>query len=145
MGLKNVFELTNHWKRCGVYMPPDEFGLLDHRLRNEGILLPQDFIDLYRVSNGTSDWDDSSITFYGVGGLITMGSRFSLPENHSMQSVVIFADYMDESWWYGVNLNQEGYEIVIISSGDKLNIVARSLDEFIQLYLADSDILSNYI
>jgi len=145
MELKSLTDLINHWKKCKVYLPPDELGLLDNRIQNENIMLPGDFKDLYSVSNGTSGWDDVSFTFYGVGELITMGSRFSLDDNHPLQNVVIFADYMHESWWYGVNLTQEGYEIGIISSGDKFNSIANSLSEFIHLYLSESDKLSDYL
>jgi hypothetical protein len=145
MEVKSITELINHWKKCNVYVPPEGFGLLDYRLRNENIIIPQDFKDLYKVCNGTSDWDDISFIFYGVGRLITMGSRFSLGENHPLRNVVIFADYMDESWWYGVNLTEEGYKIGIISSGNKFKIIANSLTEFIHLYLSESDMLSDYL
>jgi hypothetical protein len=144
MVMEAINKLIFHWKKCNVYLPPEESFLMDYRLGAKNMTLPEDFKVLYRLVNGTSDWDNIAFVFYGIQRLITMGSRFSLSENDPLGDVIIFADYMDESWWYGVKLTEDGYNIGIIPTEDRFKAITTSLTDFIHLYLTESDKLSDY-
>jgi hypothetical protein len=145
MELEVINKLLNHWKQCNVYVPSKDFFLLDYRLSLKGIVIPPDLKDLYQFANGTSNWDNIAFVFYGSEELITMGSKFSLDKTDPLYDIVIFADYMDESWWYGIFGDGNSYNIGIIPTAEKFKVIANSLTEFINLYLSESDKLSDYL
>jgi hypothetical protein len=143
MEIEIMNKVVNHWKANEVLSNGNRNW--SNRLLNEAhIKLPNDLIDLYRLSNGTSDYDEEGFLFYAYEELVTMGLKFSLETSNQLYNIVLFIDYMQESWWYGLKIKPNGYEIGIISASNNFKMISESLAEFFKLYLEDSEILYEY-
>ncbi|SHN37623.1 SMI1/KNR4 family protein [Mucilaginibacter sp. OK098] len=139
-----IRKLLNYWKRNNVsfeYVNPVE---VNYMLNRTDITLPKDFQELYKNVNGTADCDHEGFLFYRQEDIITMGKKFSLDKNDEFYNVAIFIDYMQGSWWYGVNIEGNSYEIGIIPHKRRFKPIANSLETFIDLYIEDSEILYDY-
>jgi hypothetical protein len=144
MEIATIESLISHWKKSNVYSPSKEPFLLDYRLGNKGIKLPEDFKYLYQFVGGTTDLDDEMFFFFAPDELTTMGAKFSLGNADPFRDIVIFIDYMHASWWYGFRVTDDGYEIGIIPMENKFKVITNSLTDFINLYISDSEILYDY-
>ena len=113
-------------------------------LNEKRIIVPTDFVELYKKSDGTSDYDSEGFRFYKHGELTTMENKFALNVNSPLKEIVIFADYMQESCWYGFRINTNGYEIGLIPEANRFKVLCNSLYEFLNLYLTDSPHLYDY-
>ncbi len=142
MEIEIINKVLNHWKEECIFSE-DKLSLMNISLTKNQIIMPVDFIELYKVSNGTSDSDCEGFRFYKYEELKTMGDKFSYASNNPLHKVVIFADYMQQSWWYGVRINNSGYEVGIIPEANKFKVITNSLFEFLDFYLADDSNLYN--
>lgn len=139
--IESVFNLKKHWGGNGNVSVNSEEDIVKI-LSVNGIRLPHDFLFFFKHINGTSDQDQEGFCFYGVENLIDMRRRFNLNENDPLGHVVIFADYMTESWWYGIKMDVNGdYRIGIISTSTNFKSISNSFGEFAEMYLIDSHIL----
>jgi len=137
-----INKLISHWKKNDIlYSTGVE---LKGTLVNTDIILPTDFQELYKKVNGTIDCDNEGFLFYRWQDLLTMGEKFSLAQNDDFYKVVIFIDYMQASWWYGVSIEGNNYEIGIIANEKRFKPITNSLNTFIDLYIDDSEILYDY-
>jgi hypothetical protein len=144
MEINTIFTLKKYWGKNGIVSVNTEKDI-NKILATQNLALPYDFIFFFKHLNGTYDQDEEGFHFYKVENLTDMRRRFDLSINDSLNSIVIFADYMLECWSYGVKMNKEGeYEIGIISSSVNFKKISSSFDEFVQLYLMDSPILYEY-
>jgi hypothetical protein len=111
--------------------------------------LPTDFIKFYTQVNGMSEFylDQEGFSFCPIAELVTLetweknynGVRYpSLPEE--LQHIIIFVDYLYACWIYGVQVADENtYSIGIIAEYGQFNVITNSLQDFIELYLVDSE------
>ena len=139
-----VSKLINHWKKSNLLCGSPLTSITSNESYQAYVTLPEDFKELYKNINGTADDDDEGFLFYRQQDLITMGKKFSLDEADELYNVVIFIDYMQSSWWYGVRTTGNGYEIGIIPHEKKFKPIAIALENFIDLYIADSERLYDY-
>lgn len=144
MEIDTLNKVINHWKEEDILSTNSQSTFVNVALSENKIVIPSDFIKLYKESNGTSDYDSESFKFYQYGELITMTAKFSLSLISPLNEVIIFADYMQESWWYGFRVNKHGYEIGIIPEANTFKVISNSLFEFLNLYLSDSSKLYDY-
>ncbi|RFS26269.1 SMI1/KNR4 family protein [Chitinophaga silvatica] len=150
--IENIEKMIRHWNNQNI--PINQLNpqrLLDFE-KYRDIQLPHDFKEFYLRINGMESHfpnytDSEGFLFYPLNYWISAENEFMLTEHSSSFSkILIFADYMQKCWWYGVKLNDSDgtYEIGIIPYKEKFKVITDSLAEFIDYYLQDSAILYNY-
>lgn len=128
--------VISYWKAQGL--PPTggasrrQFAEFEAKY---GLWLPNDRRELWKRSNGTpnEDGDCEHHYFWPI-------ESFRPYETHPW--AIIFADYLQECWWYAVDLTDGGpqglgavYEVGCV--GDEVLPIASSSLEFIEPYLRD--------
>ncbi|MEO5931179.1 MAG: hypothetical protein ABIR47_14700 [Candidatus Kapaibacterium sp.] len=94
--------------------------------------------------------DDEGFLFYPLEYLITMEEEFARNPLYTVtvtsETVILFAEYMNKSWWYGFKYNAEAgrYVIGIIPDKNRFKPIAGSLADFIRLYMVDAPDLYDY-
>lgn len=145
MEIEVINELISYWKASDVDFDINNQSESAELLGNGFVNLPVDFVLFYKYINGTNDYDKEEFIFYKVQNLISLGQKFDLEKSNDLYDIVIFADYMHQSWWYGFRIiNKYQYEIGIIPSSQKFKLITKSLTEFIEFYLKDSVMLYNF-
>lgn len=144
MEIEILVALKKYWGKNGIVSVNTESDI-SSVLAAKNLTLPHDFIFFFKHLNGMHDQDEEGFYFYKIEDLTDMRRKFDLSASAALSRIVIFADYMVESWWYGVRTGNNGqYEIGIISSSEDFKIICISFSEFIHLYLMDSPILYKY-
>ena len=144
MEVTTIFALKEYWGTNGITSTNDECDI-NKILVTKELLLPHDFILFFKFLNGMNEQDEEGFLFYKIENLINMKRKFDFSVNSLLSDIVIFADYMYESWWYGVKtINDDEYEIGIISTAEIFKKISNSYEEFIQLYITDSPLLYEY-
>lgn len=144
MEIGTIAALKKHWGINGIVSFKSE-SEIRKILKIQKFILAADFIRFFQHFDGMKEQDGEGFLFYNVENLMDMKEKFNLREMDPLNNIIIFADYMLESWWYGVEVYSNGaYEIGIISSSANFKKISSSLDEFIQLYLTDSPTLYEY-
>jgi len=122
---------------------------IDRFEKNSALLLPDDFRIFYSVLNGMeflypNDIDKEGFLFYPLEAIISAADEFdskTIPE----KNIIIFAEYMHKSWWYGIDVaDNKNYVIGIIPHKDSFQPITTSLSEFIEFYIADAPCLYEY-
>ena len=144
-------ELIKFWKLQKISSSGNTMDKIFQFESLKGVRLPNDFRRFYLLTNGMvdlfpNDFDDKCFLFYPLEELTTLDDELMRPRDPDSEICIIFADYMNCSWWYGVRFSnfKEGYEIVIIPSSDKYKVITQSLSEFIRLYMNDASALYEY-
>jgi len=148
----NLEKLIKYWKcqvidtaQCSEY----QIEVYEKETR---IKLPDDFREFYRMANGMSshfpNWmDEEGFLFYPIEKVESFNKVFKKRWwNKGKKNILVFAEYMNKSWWYGVELSDitNDYEIGIIPDGNSFKPITKSLSDFIQLYLENSPMLYEY-
>jgi hypothetical protein len=150
-----VAKLIEHWKSQGFEIHSNSLLHLQTTLEAKSLKLPDDFIHMYLNVNGMDgicpDFDEEGFCFYPIEDLTTLDSYYKeyYPDKYNGQGdfkeIVIFADYMHESWLYGVKTEHDGsYSIGIIALYGEFTFITHSLTDFINLYIENSPVLYNY-
>jgi len=143
-------ELIEFWKLQKIVSSGNAIDDILHFESSKGLKLPDDFRRFFLLTNGMADlfpnyFDDKCFLFYPLQALsILDDEQLGISRISSSENYLIFADYMNRSWWYGVKFSKfgEDYQIVIISSSVK--VITQSLAEFIRLYIVDAPVLYDY-
>lgn len=144
MEIDIIFALKKHWNKNGITSVNSENDI-KKILAFKNLILPYDFVFFFKHLNGTSEQDEEGFHFYKIENLIDMKEKFNLEMTSPVSDIMIFADYMAESWWYGIKMDKdEGYEIGIISSSEDFKRISNSFEEFINLYLIDSPLIYEF-
>jgi hypothetical protein len=111
--------------------------------------LPQWFFDFHSLVGVMADGDREGFYFWKPRDCVfpedyltrRCGERcsFSIPN-----SCVVFADYLQESWWYGLWTSGPWTDLVSPiwgADGDNVSTPIGTFAEFIELYLSDSPTL----
>jgi hypothetical protein len=143
-------ELVQYWENQSIKIS----GLTKEKIKNiekdKGITLPLDFVNFYRKVNGMEDlypnWHDKEgFLFYPLEMVINYKEGVGFEVSPSVGNVLIFVDYLQKCWWYGVDVVSENeYTIGIIADGNTFKPITNSLFDFIRLYLLDSPVLYDY-
>ena len=150
--VENIMALVNYWEAQSIQVSSISKNDIEIWQLNRGIILPYDFMQYFLIVNGMKfvypdGFDKEGFLFYPIEGLITVDEEFSnqIQHKNKIQNILIFAEYMHKSWWYGVRkISNENYEIGIIPHEKSFKIITNSLDEFLKLYLINSPILYSY-
>jgi hypothetical protein len=149
--------LLQHWKGQNIITSGKSVECIEQIEKKNRIRLPQDFKHYYQRCNGMEALypnytDETGFLFYPLEQLVSYEIEFGVKtEFHKLmqnKQCVIFANYLQKSWWYGIltdlNGNAEHYSIVIIPNQERYKIITNSFQEFVKLYLEDSPILYDH-
>lgn len=145
-----INRLIQHWQNQGIEIVPKSAEEIENFESMIHQLLPADFKFLYSRVNGMSSFfpneiDNEGFLFYPLESILPSEQEFAgfaLAENHKLY---VFAEYMHKSWWYGLEINQDGnYTIGIIPDKLIFKPITDSLLEFLVLYIEDSPKLYDY-
>ena len=135
-------DLFEHWGSNGIHCNRKQKDI-QNILVCADIKIPKDFELFYKLTDGTLDQDSEGFQFYNIKDLIKIGKKFN--SKNDLSDIILFADYMLESWWYGLKQkNEYEYEIGIVATKDTFTPIAKSLDDFITMYIQDADKLYQY-
>jgi hypothetical protein len=137
--LNDIFKkLTDHWKGQGIEIVPGHDYQINAIEQELQIKLPDDFRAYFRVLNGMpshypNTMDEEGFLFYPI-------ERIEVLKN---TGIILFAEYMHKSWWYGVKPGEmkDAYEIGMIPDENQFIPISNSLSDFIQFYLQDDSVL----
>lgn len=136
--------LVEHWERQNIRISTADNQIMKRFDKSKNVHLPYDFIELYSRVNGMEDLypnytDEEGFLFYPLNKVLTLEEEFGFRNNENDNTVFIFADYLQKSWWYGFKINsQYNYVIGLVASYEIFRPITDSLFEFIQLYIDDS-------
>ncbi len=144
--------LLDHWRSQGIYLQNgNESSSVDEVERRLGIHVPDDFRTYFSAVNGMGDlypnWvDDKGYLFYPLEFLISAGDLFPEGHHEALDQCFIFADFLQECWYYGciVDPIDKGYSIILISHKFSFSVISNSLENFIELYIANAEILYTF-
>jgi hypothetical protein len=154
--MEMIYKLINYWKFQNIHVQLNSLDHIRKILESKSIMLPDDFIEYYQQVNGMgelyADFDKEGFSFYPIEELKTLEtyhenyyrSRYK-DDLGELKNIVIFADYMHESWLYGLNvIDNDTYSIGISALYGQFKVITNSLQDFVKLYLEDSEVLYNY-
>ena len=133
-------QIFNQWKQENIKLNP---GATVQELRafeeNYGIKLPEDFLYLYSLVNGTIDWDTDKYLF-----CLWPLSRISEDSSAVLISgigippaiEITFGDYMIDARRYYLASNSQGHYSVKLQemetvNGDKINVSLTNFSDFL--------------
>ena len=149
--------LLHHWKKQNIATRGNTESFIEAIEKKSQFRLPQDFREYYRCCNGMENLypnytDDTGFLFYPLEQLVSCDVAFGVKSNlHKLmqnKQCIIFIDYLQVSWYYGILTERTGdindYSIIIIPNEERYKIITNSFEEFIKLYLEDSPILYDH-
>lgn len=120
-------------------------------------MLPDDFVQLYRCSNGMhlnteqyQDFDDNYFYFLCAEELRSERKELVIESMRGVETiatdVIVFVDYMHWSWQYGFVANPygDGYLIGIMGTPNEFKVIISSLATFLNLYMEDAIVLYDH-
>lgn len=143
-----VTELINYWKTQNIPVVGISNEEIEKVVSERSIVLPDDFKKFYCTVNGMGSFnsprsDSKGFSFYPMQGIVTANQKLENPI--SLTHVLIFAVYQSKTWWYGVEVKEDGsYLIGLVSPKGTFKAITSSFAEFIELYLKDSPKLYDY-
>jgi hypothetical protein len=147
--------LVQSWTRQSIVCPPVALPYVKQVAAANGVVLPPDFVQLYRAANGTPElypnhMDENYCSFLPVEALKTELKDWLVitAEAATLErvGVTVFVDFMHRSWEYGFigDANGGDYRIGIMPGADEFKVLTTSLTTFLQWYVGDADALYDY-
>lgn len=153
MGLKRIAfainRLLEFWEKQNISTQPKTKQEIDD-INNNFLNFPSDFIEFYSKTNGMeilypNEMDEEGFLFYPIEAVTPVIAEFDDSNLLNKEQILLFAEYMHKSWWYGIEMiSGEQYVIGIISDKNSFKPITNSLAEFIELYLENSSKLYDY-
>lgn len=145
--IHNINLLVEYWKYKNIEVVQESSESIEYYINTKAFIIPDDFKVFYLNVNGMmsmypDEIDDKGFLFYPIQFLISTEEEFG---NTSLSKIIIFAEYMHKSWWYGFEMKNDGsYIIGILPDRETFKPITNTLSEFIPLYLNDSPLLYDY-
>jgi hypothetical protein len=119
----------------------------------KGLIIPGDLKEYFLTNNGTDDnCDENLYCFYPFNQFTSVNAALEewkgIPDYSNIVNTLegcefcfVFADYMFHLFTYGIRLYKERRDVneVYAICGDQYKVIARSFNEFMQLYATESD------
>jgi hypothetical protein len=143
-----VTELINYWKEQKISVVGVSNEEIESTVSERSLFLPDDFKKFYSRVNGMNSFyplkaDARGFLFFPIKAVVTANHILENPV--SLTHVLIFASYQIKSWWFGVEVKENGsYVIGLVSSKGTFKAITDSLAEFIDMYLKDAPKLYDY-
>lgn len=148
----NWDQVVDYWHSQGILIQP---GCSENKIKSfeekNNVVLPADFSEYLKTVNGVNEIgpnakDENGFLFLPLEKIVPLTKKI---EKHKLNwqkssesdSLYIFCDYFDESWWYGIKLCDEAIsanEVLLVCCNNPIKI-ADSFSDFIELYLKDSE------
>lgn len=138
-----------HWIGQGLAVQPVEMSKIAHSVRN---LMPSDFLAFLNIAglpldedtNGFRFWQPEELQIVTTSALHQHDDVHFQLSSHFMHSScydaligsVVFADYLQESWWYSIS--RDDCDASVVRLVDYAQTVG-DLEEFLAIYLRDGD------
>lgn len=148
-----IKKLKEYWEfeKLIILEPSVDNELILFQIRN-GVLLPSDLQEYFRIINGTNDgYDVNFFKFFPLSNFKSINDELKYWEGGpdysnivntliEYKSYFVFADYSINMFSYAIKLYSEASveNQILVICGDKYKIIAKSFSEFIDLYLSDS-------
>ncbi len=138
--------LIEHWRAQGLQILR---GCSDAQLANVerkfSFRFPPDFRACYLATDGMGppEQDKTGFSFWHLDRIQRADIALREAGAHVIplgaEGYFAFADYLDWSWAYAIRLTESTTENSIVLIGkERLDVVARSFSDFVELYLSDS-------
>lgn len=143
--------LIAHWKAEGISIASGnaEAALVDFEVQN-AVRLPSDLRQYFALADGMprhrgSDCDRNGFSFWPLSEVkpvpvVCASNGIPLPEGEHLDRYFVFADYLQWSWAYAIDLSgPEPKDHTVIHVGTlRPKVVARSFGHFVELYLRNA-------
>ncbi|MBL1222030.1 SMI1/KNR4 family protein [Chryseobacterium sp. L7] len=145
-----LIELTKFWRKQNILTSSKSKQEIEEFQKNNGLHLPDDFVEFYSQLNGMetlypNETDEEGFLLYPLEAILPLSCEFQDSELKNKERYFLFAEYMQKSWWYGVEvINDKDYIIGIIPEKDFFKPITNSLTDFIKLYMDNSPKLYDY-
>jgi hypothetical protein len=139
--VKSLEILVNRWKTESVLaMPPYGEAIVRATFLEAGIEPSRDLIHLYGVFGGMEICDDK---LWRLWPLSEVADR----KAEANEFGVLFSDYLLDSWAYRVKPNDSDTSAIYLDrfDGRAPFLVAKTLDQFFDMYVEDADRLLNQL
>lgn len=139
-----VESLVAHWKEQNIPVIQSSIEDVVRMEEKKMISLPDDFKEFYSEVNGMASLypakaDNRGFLFYPLQGVTPAKKIAEITSSKRTGSILIFAEYMEKTWWYGVQRNEDGdYTIGLLTKKGVFKPITNFLAEFIDLYVEDS-------
>lgn len=140
-----LLKLKLFWAKQDIKINGCPIQSIDLFQRKNNIKLPLDFVDYFATMDGMNSLfpngtDEEGFLFYPLNEVVILKSG-----SEQFNSIIIFADYLQCSWNYYLNvIANNKYEIGINPSNGTYKPITNSLATFIQYYLEDDSIIYTY-
>lgn len=141
-----INNLVTYWKDQGIKIANGKKEIeITSFEEDNGILFPLEFRQYLSRVNGMefsypNEGDSNGFLFYPLENLELYKNPFK--ENMS-NSVLIFADYLHRSWWYGLiikaNVNEASIVLLPTLNCNNYQFITNSFLEFIEFYMLNSE------
>jgi len=146
--LSAIEKTISFWRGQDIPIIPKAIEEIRHLNQTKALHLPHDFIELYRRANGIPfppESDAEGFTFYPVETIVSAREELGADAPLGKRKIYIFSDYLVKCWFYGYEVMDDGsYTIGIIPADYKFKVITKSLTEFLELYMVDSETLYDY-
>jgi hypothetical protein len=132
------------WISQGLDPKPVDLGAAPGHLRNQ---LPVEYTQFVTAVGVPSFEDSQGFLFWQPGDLCTAADLLKAQEKTrdervALGSLLVFADYLQECWWYGVWMSGEsqGFVSLVTGTNDPRAPIGTFAD-FLSAYLVDGEVL----
>lgn len=139
-----VESLVAYWKKQNIPVIQNSIEDIERTEAKKQISIPDDFKEFYSEVNGMGSFyplkaDSRGFLIYPLQALTPVKKIAEIAPSKRNGSILIFAEYMEKTWWYGVQLNEDGdYTIGLVTRKGNFQPITNFLAEFVDLYLEDS-------
>ena len=148
---EEIGRLVNFWKQQKIGSNGKGLEDIAQVEKKLNIKLPKDFIAYFNIVNGMgsnhlNDTDERGFSFHQLEDLILFDGNFKSDDVLlTNKQFILFADYLQNCWNYLIAVDRDAssdkYSILMYIDSEHYKLVAHSLSEFIDLYIADSSVL----
>ncbi len=139
-----VESLVAYWKQQNIPVIQNSIEDIERMEAKKNIALPHDFKEFYAEVNGMASFypakaDSRGFLIYPLQAVLPLKKISEIQSTKRNGSILIFAEYMEKTWWYGVQLNEDGdYTIGLVTKKGVFKPITNFLAEFVDLFIDDS-------
>lgn len=134
-----VESLVAYWEKQNIPVFQNSIEEIERIEAEKAVVLPDDFKEFYLEVNGMNKADNKGFLVYPLQKVALAKKIAQIASTKKNAGILIFAEYMHKTWWYGIQLKENGdYTIGLVSKKGAFKPITNFLAEFVDLYLEDS-------